>query len=589
MGCLKRVLTWCILIFVFIFVLMSDNLSVGTAAAICTFCVGLFAFLWWMEIRSINRGLSKPFEYYADALSGLSPEEITKILLQEELRNMQCSRPLAAESVRWYLGTFAVLGVLNFLLLNFAYYTRWCVVLCSVLAIIGFRVCLRHNSLDIMCRYAKNNPYLSLEEVAKNTLAANQRTAWKKVMILPLTMVLVPIVVIVCLHTKPVITYTLSNDGYVVSKYQPALNLVDSVDIPEYHEGKQVTAIGKRAFANIKSLKTVTMPDSVLSIGDQAFAGCSGLETVKLSSELRFIGSGAFRNCSTLEEIQLPGKLTELLGESFMNTGLKHITIPEGVKEIRGNTFDGCTQLEEVQLHDGIVDIHAYAFRNCKKLEAITLPPKITEIHTYTFENCASLLTIEIPVGVTRIAAHAFYGCNSLEYVYVPDTVREIGSSAFRLCNSLLEIELPPGVAVDERAFKESPTRQLKKQFTDEQVQQILEEISNKEAEQFYYVYAIAEPDTVVSVDISIVLFTDDIRYEEYLEDGYALQKMDSEEELLAYLEKAKQAGMQEAVYAVRSQVASDITHTEHFASMRATLDEWITELNRMITEKENG
>ena len=44
-------------------------------------------------------------------------------------------------------------------------------------------------------------------------------------------------------------------------------------------------------------------------------------------------------------------------------------------------------------------------------------------------------------------------------YVDIPQTVIEIGSSAFRNCYKLNEIYLPRNAYVNERAFKNSPTK----------------------------------------------------------------------------------------------------------------------------------
>ena len=105
------------------------------------------------------------------------------------------------------------------------------------------------------------------------------------------------------------------------------------------------------------------------------------------------------------------------------------------VNEIRGNVFQGLGFTE------------------------ITLPSGLTQIRASSFEGCKNLRSIDIPYGVTRIAAHAFCDCASLQYVNVPATVEEIRSSAFRRCYHLYEIKIPEKTVVNEKAFKESPTR----------------------------------------------------------------------------------------------------------------------------------
>ena len=41
-----------------------------------------------------------------------------------------------------------------------------------------------------------------------------------------------------------------------------------------------MTSIGERAFGSCRSLKKITIPESVTSIGEQAFSGCTSLNSV---------------------------------------------------------------------------------------------------------------------------------------------------------------------------------------------------------------------------------------------------------------------------------------------------------------------
>ena len=61
-----------------------------------------------------------------------------------------------------------------------------------------------------------------------------------------------------------------------------------------------------------------------------------------------------------------------------------------------------------------------------------------------------------------KISAHAFDGCRSLSAVALPDSIRTIGSSAFRSCPQLYRISIPYDCTVDERSFKDSPTRTVR-------------------------------------------------------------------------------------------------------------------------------
>ena len=210
----------------------------------------------------------------------------------------------------------------------------------------------------------------------------------------------------------PCASYVSVGNGYMLNNYRMGFSLEGKAVIPDTYNGEPVVAINAGAFKGDLFLKTVELPDTIQTIGGEAFMNCRRLQ---------------------------------------------NINIPEGVSELRGNTFEGCS-LEYVTVPDSVVEIHGECFLNCKKLQLIKLSSQITEIKGSTFEGCSSLLSIDIPEGVTRIGGHAFYGCRSLSVVNEPLTVESIGSSAFRNCRSLNQITLPPNALVNERAFKDSPT-----------------------------------------------------------------------------------------------------------------------------------
>lgn len=232
-------------------------------------------------------------------------------------------------------------------------------------------------------------------------------------------------------------TFTAYGDGYKLVCGGSNYMTEESIVIPDQYQGQDVVAIGNSAFAGFDHLQSVEIPESVQTIGGGAFMGCRKLKEVSFGSAVSVMEGECFKGCTSLERI----------------------VIPTAVTEIRGNCFEDCAALTEVVLHDGIEAIHGYAFADCKSLSEITLPSKITEVRGNTFENCTSLRSIRIPEGVVRIGGHAFRNCSALSDVSVPGTLKEIGSSAFRECDSLYEIHLPKGASVNERAFKDSPTR----------------------------------------------------------------------------------------------------------------------------------
>ena len=72
------------------------------------------------------------------------------------------------------------------------------------------------------------------------------------------------------------------------------------VSIPSFVNNFNVISIGDSAFYGCKSLRSITIPDSVTSIGDEAFSGCESLERIKIPDSVTSIGDEAFSGCESL-------------------------------------------------------------------------------------------------------------------------------------------------------------------------------------------------------------------------------------------------------------------------------------------------
>lgn len=75
------------------------------------------------------------------------------------------------------------------------------------------------------------------------------------------------------------------------------------LQIPAIINGKQVTHIGKEAFFDSDSLKSVVISEGVIEIGENAFYGCDSMKYISLPSSLTQIGSKAFAECPFLDTV----------------------------------------------------------------------------------------------------------------------------------------------------------------------------------------------------------------------------------------------------------------------------------------------
>ena len=136
-------------------------------------------------------------------------------------------------------------------------------------------------------------------------------------------------------------TLTLSGTGAIenyFSSSQPYLSCHAKTVIVE--EG--ITRI-KNAFASMKDIQSVSLPNSLKAIGEAAFLDCSNLKEITIPNSITTIDPGAFLRCTSLENITIPDSVTSIGNHAFEGcTSLKEIIIPDSVTYLGMGAFDKC-------------------------------------------------------------------------------------------------------------------------------------------------------------------------------------------------------------------------------------------------------
>lgn len=177
---------------------------------------------------------------------------------------------------------------------------------------------------------------------------------------------------------------------------------------------RSVKFIGKNAFCGCKSLRDVFL-DNVRTIDDGAFSNCSLLESVFSLYAIEHIGKDAFCGCKSLvnvdmnkpqiayspifsiddfafcdtkslKRIRLPDNLSALGKGVFYNSGVEDVSFIEPkIKRQRLKTLDCIkeqtffnTPLKSICLPENIKHIENDAFGGCKKLERAYIPQNTT-------------------------------------------------------------------------------------------------------------------------------------------------------------------------------------------------------------------
>ena len=221
----------------------------------------------------------------------------------------------------------------------------------------------------------------------------------------------------------PLNTTIYGNAKYIGSVANPYMILLSatSTDIESCEVHADTKIISALAFANCKSLKSVTLPDGLANISDSAFNGCTALYSLDVPQSVVSIGSLAFSDCTSLEVVTL-GEFVEIIGNGAFrgDTALESIAVPMSVKLLGYNAFRGCTSLKTVGVSNGVKSIGYKTFEGCTKLVNVYLPDSLYSIGDYVFKGCSSLKSIAVPHTTSAIGFGAFAGCSALEYASLP-------------------------------------------------------------------------------------------------------------------------------------------------------------------------
>ena len=254
--------------------------------------------------------------------------------------------------------------------------------------------------------------------------------------------------------------------------------------------GKGITELGDYAFGWFSSLRSVTIPDTVIHIGEGSFYACPLLEEVNIGTgvksigedafisntslktiiwneNLEEIGDGCFVNCTSLNEISLPDSLLSIGDDAFGNTGLTRFLIPENVKEIGSNPVYNCKMLTEImvaagneyfKMHDDLLyemkDGAAYrgiVFLSKSARESLKVLRGTQIIDQYTFFKAENLKEIVLPNTLQKIELHAI-SYTGIEALEIPDSVTDVEVYAISNCDSLNELYIGKNVQTLERS-----------------------------------------------------------------------------------------------------------------------------------------
>ena len=228
-----------------------------------------------------------------------------------------------------------------------------------------------------------------------------------------------------------------------------------------------VIRITEGAFVNCKSLKSISIPNSIQYIDNDSFSGCDSLHynvfdnakylgntnnpylalfkaktinitSCEINSNCRFICSFAFNGCDNLKSITIPNSVTNIGSSAFSDCdSLVSVIIGNSVKNISDAVFRGCISLQSITIPNSVTSIGSNAFNACNSLSSVVIGNSVTTIGNYAFYYCYNLTNIEFGNSVTSIGDEAFLCCR-FKSITIPNSIESIGRDVFYGCDNLV-------------------------------------------------------------------------------------------------------------------------------------------------------
>ena len=209
----------------------------------------------------------------------------------------------------------------------------------------------------------------------------------------------------------------------------------------------------EQCFYDVPNIESVVISGAV-DVPRDMFGKCSGLKKVTLKNGVRSIGEDAFRDCSSLESVIFENTVLEKIsdGAFWGCSALSSIALPDSVTEIERNAFFE-TGLRNIQLPEKLTLIGGGAFCNCKNLKQVQLPPQLKELGEGAFFNCENLTQMQLPAQLNKLGTDAFRNCTSLDKIDIPAGLTQIEPDTF--CNTgLTSVTLHEGLTkIKDGAF----------------------------------------------------------------------------------------------------------------------------------------
>ena len=211
------------------------------------------------------------------------------------------------------------------------------------------------------------------------------------------------------------------------------MDLPDGV-LPKYTIVDGETVADQAYYCN-RNLSYVTLPKTIKEIGQFSYAR-STVSSIVLPDGLEKIGYGAFYHCDDLGFVTIPETVTKVEPKAFKFT--------KWLDDFENGTSSGSEFLisggvlvayrgtdESIVIPEGVRIIAAQAFQGHDEITSVTLPLTLESIGEEAFSGCSGITSINTEdTSLKNILDRAFLG-TKIKEVILPETLTDLGINAF--------------------------------------------------------------------------------------------------------------------------------------------------------------
>ena len=176
-------------------------------------------------------------------------------------------------------------------------------------------------------------------------------------------------------------------------------------------------------YAGGLTTKDYVIPESVKTLEERVFASNTKLETVRINNQISNIPYYAFYGCTVLRTVHLTENVTHLRAESFRNSSIQELILPENLVAIEQTAFADCKNLTEITFPSSLQSIGMLAFAGCDNLNSIICKmgsPIAINTNVFSWGDNKDVIyknaTLYVPTGRARFFRQSA-GWNNFEHI----------------------------------------------------------------------------------------------------------------------------------------------------------------------------